>query len=546
MRNVARKGDPTSTGGMIQEGDSSWLSEGSPTTYIGMIATCPACKVGQGPIVAVGPRSIIGPGGPVALQGDYVACGCPSMSNVILPAQGTTVGDNMGPRAKTASTPVEPPASTLADSQPASALADSVTTPLVPKPLPLVDLLETRIGVFFDGTQNNMHNSKFREQCERASDAVCSSIEKLIGAGTSYDNGLTNVARLHNAYTGKAIYIEGIGTQSGLADDTKGLALGIGGTGVIMKAQMGLDQLTAHVQSLPPGSVVVDVFGFSRGAAAARHFINKLLALNLGRPLRVGFVGLFDTVAAIGSAADGLDTSDDNNLGVSLYLAPGCADQVVQLTAHHEYRVNFALNSISSIHREIPLYGAHSDIGGGYLAGEERIPIARPYEVTMMVGDQEALKAFKSEASKRYYEAQKVYQAYLATPSQLKDELHQYSIPTPSGGRTGYIANTVMTRYVKPELQLLAGHLMRQLAAESGVPILELTETIPDELAAIFTAYQAAATTGGLPTLTPEQEHLIMTQYAHCSDSWVTSAGIFVNAPAPSRIRRVYQQQQGK
>ncbi|MGU5686706.1 hypothetical protein ACV1DN_21300, partial [Aeromonas allosaccharophila] len=53
-----------------------------------------------------------------------------------------------------------------------------------------------------------------------------------------------------------------------------------------------------------------------------------------------------------------------------LYLAPGCADQVVQLTASHEYRVNFALNSISATHREIPLYGAHSDIGGGYLAGE--------------------------------------------------------------------------------------------------------------------------------------------------------------------------------
>lgn len=52
MRNVARKGDPTSTGGMIQEGDSSWLSEGYPTTYIGMIATCPACKVGQGGTVA--------------------------------------------------------------------------------------------------------------------------------------------------------------------------------------------------------------------------------------------------------------------------------------------------------------------------------------------------------------------------------------------------------------------------------------------------------------------------------------------------------------
>lgn len=159
---------------------------------------------------------------------------------------------------------------------------------------------------------------------------------------------------------------------------------------------------------------------------------------------------------------------------------------------------------------------------------------------------QAALKAFKSEAAKRYYEAQKSYQAYLAEPSQLKDELHQYSIPTPSGGRVGYIANTVMTRYVKPELQLLAGHLMQQLAAESGSPIKVLTETIPEELAPIFTAYQSAATTGGLPVLTLEQERLVMTQYAHCSDSWVTSAGLFVNAPAPSRMRRVYQQQQGK
>ena len=44
MRNVARKGDPTSTGGAIQDGDSSWLSEGSPSTYIGMIATCLLAK----------------------------------------------------------------------------------------------------------------------------------------------------------------------------------------------------------------------------------------------------------------------------------------------------------------------------------------------------------------------------------------------------------------------------------------------------------------------------------------------------------------------
>ena len=180
--------------------------------------------------------------------------------------------------------------------------------------------------------------------------------------------------------TGKAIYIEGIGTQSGLADDTKGLALGIGGTGVIMKAQMGLDQLTAHVQSLP-GSVVVDVFGFSRGAAAARHFINKLLALNLGRPLRVGFVGLFDTVAAIGSAADGLDTSDDNNLGYHSTWPPD-----VPIRWFNSPRTTNTGSTSPSTQSARPIVRssirAHSDIGGGYLAGEERIPIARPYEVT--------------------------------------------------------------------------------------------------------------------------------------------------------------------
>lgn len=109
MRNVARKGDPTSTGGMIQDGDNSWLSEGAPTTYIGMVATCSACKVGQGPIVAVGPRSIIGPGGPVALQGDYVACGCPPMSNTILPAQGQRLATIWDPAPKLPAFPPSPP-----------------------------------------------------------------------------------------------------------------------------------------------------------------------------------------------------------------------------------------------------------------------------------------------------------------------------------------------------------------------------------------------------------------------------------------------------
>lgn len=73
----------------------------------------------------------------------------------------------------------------------------------------MVDPAEHRIGIFFDGTQNNRNNSELREQCEEASLPACKSIEKLIGTESSYDGGPTNIARLHQAYTGPAIYIEG-------------------------------------------------------------------------------------------------------------------------------------------------------------------------------------------------------------------------------------------------------------------------------------------------------------------------------------------------
>lgn len=61
----------------------------------------------------------------------------------------------------------------------------------------------------------------------------------------------------------------------------------------------------AMIAGLPSGPVAVDVVGFSRGAAVARHFVNILLESNQGREVRVAFVGFFDTVAAIG-----LDTTN--------------------------------------------------------------------------------------------------------------------------------------------------------------------------------------------------------------------------------------------
>lgn len=529
MRNLARKGDPTSTGGAIQDGDSSWLSEGSPTTYIGMIATCPACKVGQGPIVAVGPRSIIGPGGPVALQGDYVACGCPPMSNTILPAQGTTVGDNKGPRAKAASAPTEPPA---------PAPASSPATPLVP----LVDPAEHRIGIFFDGTQNNRNNSELREQCEEASLPACKSIEKLIGTGSSFDGGPTNVARLRQAYAGSAIYIEGIGTTAGKADSNLDMAFGTGATGVIARSEEGLAKISAMIAGLPSGPVAVDVFGFSRGAAAARHFVNILLESNQGREVRVAFVGLFDTVAAIG-----LDATNDDNGPVRLYIAPWAAEKVVQLAAKDEYRLNFALNSVQPDHAELQLFGTHSDVGGGYLAQIEKTPIMRPLDTVLRFGDDGAYKRFEASANTRLQEAATQYMGYVKDSSQIKPTISTFSVVSKSDApMVGYVANAIMTRTLKPDLQLLAGHLMQNIAQESGVPLSPLSEPVPGALAFLFSKYLDLWHGGGDITLSKEQTELLMTEYVHCSDNWTPVGPLYVNAPAPGRVRRIYQQSPGK
>lgn len=142
-----------------------------------------------------------------------------------------------------------------------------------------------------------------------------------------------------------------------------------------------------------------DVFGFSRGAALARHFINALkdgipginspgepdapesVFPNLFVPAEDGttyrkdtkrthsvrFVGLFDTVGSFYLPGN----SDEGNF--QLDLSPDCATTVYQITAAHEYRANFPLTTLKSKDESLPVNffeeaypGCHTDIGGGY------------------------------------------------------------------------------------------------------------------------------------------------------------------------------------
>lgn len=238
------------------------------------------------------------------------------------------------------------------------------------------------IAIFFDGTLNNRINSNTR-----------------IGAGpggqlkkwadTSYANWHSNVSLLEHFNRKReatrrevSVYVEGIGTTDGADDSLWGYSLGTGETGIIGKVDRGVNIIRGWVNWLVAAEeevfveeVKLDVFGFSRGAAAARHFISLLtyappmLATRINAPqarIVLKFVGLFDTVASHGVK----HTNDVADLKLRL---GNHAQKVVQLQAGDEYRENFSLTDITSTSGggyQLTLPGAHSDIGGAYVDGE--------------------------------------------------------------------------------------------------------------------------------------------------------------------------------
>lgn len=274
-----------------------------------------------------------------------------------------------------------------------------------PSPSPAAITLQ--IGLFFDGTRNNALNlqqaphppGSITPQARPPAPAVADDASPYQSRLTSsYSNGLTNIARLHALYPDDrapgplaptqslAIYIEGAGTRTGEEDDLMGLAFGIGRSGVRAKVRRALDELLpealrslAHRQASPVlGTLRMDLFGFSRGAAAARDALHRLNRSDgrawlqeqcrrtgwqlhdadavPARPAR--FLGLFDTVVAI-------NPRQRDELP-EVALPAGCADKVLQLTARDEHRYHFALTTVAPPHEEIALPGAHANIGGGY------------------------------------------------------------------------------------------------------------------------------------------------------------------------------------
>lgn len=264
----------------------------------------------------------------------------------------------------------------------------------------------------------------------------------------------SNIAKLYRAHKDEAsekgiyaIYIPGVGTYFPEIGDSggsvAGMVAGEMGEARINYALMEMDKrLRRHIElARAPSNAIseinVAVFGFSRGAALARAFVNKLLetrcrlekhgfVLSNGNwPVRIRFMGLFDTVASVGQPMSsnttdtwgavrsnierlirkrlevytetrpqslafakrglpGADPAPGKSHGHSSYggsLAINqCVEEVRHFIAGHEMRNSFPVDSVSILEKgritkpahfhETVYPGVHSDVGGSYAPDE--------------------------------------------------------------------------------------------------------------------------------------------------------------------------------
>jgi uncharacterized protein (DUF2235 family) len=209
--------------------------------------------------------------------------------------------------------------------------------------------------VFFDGTDNNEIRDRELVKDEATSNA-------------------TNVTKLKDNYYEDALktYITGIGSEGGW--DSLCLAFGCGMARKERQASQFLyDQYNNNLDKL----LIVDLVGFSRGAATVQDYGNRIYygdnIINIpvdSLSLRSEIV--FDTVASTGWPGNNFDFGKDFSTPKDVV--------VIQAVAADEKRMNFGLQSIYNKDGSNPspnnwiqmiFPGVHSDIGGGYVQGEQ-------------------------------------------------------------------------------------------------------------------------------------------------------------------------------
>ena len=474
-----------------------------------------------------------------------------------------------------------------------------------------VEDITLRIGVFFDGTGNNRSNSERVYGCyardvnleEAAEDlrAFCAR-HGYDGKGSSpdnsYGNDVSNIARLHDLYINQeeealpadaktaslAIYVEGIGTSSTDEDSIFSQATGLGTQGVRARVEETPALILKALRSFlanNTGKIIqrieFDIFGFSRGAAAARDFANEVLrgqnsilanAMPAGtfgltdsfrwKPndeVSINFIGLYDTVAAISNPllAD-VDGHNAYNPGINIRLAANAAKKMVHLVAAHERRYNFALNSLGAA--DIVLPGVHSDLGGGYLPNAiERVFLSKPRrsEVDEQVPFMEA-NSYKLAQNDLARIQRQLAHYDLALEVRAWEVPFTFTEDRKRRDMKNVYAAVSSQREVHGDLSLVYFRIMRELAVEHGVPFRQIPEkdprlAVPAELIPIYEKLMPYAL-GKSRTLrlSAQEEQLLFQRYVHLSDNWNAAKSrnnsdlniVFINRPDGTGVRTVH------
>lgn len=189
-------------------------------------------------------------------------------------------------------------------------------------------------------------------------------------AGTGAAERNTNARRFFDLYEGtRNVYTAGVGTRFGLLGRIAGGLFGLGG-------HARLDEMyDAACRNYVDGHTHINVVGFSRGAALALDFVNRLARQGIRHPdtgavveaaPRVDFLALFDVVAAFGLAVNlGPLRFQEWNPGHRLEL-PDNVQQCCHAMALDERRQTFTVSRLAHPRaHEVWFAGVHGDIGGG-------------------------------------------------------------------------------------------------------------------------------------------------------------------------------------
>ncbi|MGY2800180.1 putative Zn-binding protein involved in type VI secretion [Ewingella americana] len=461
------------------------------------------------------------------------------------------------------------------------------------------------LGVFFDGTGNNANNTDARlkacnaEHYEMNNQDATSTYARCIQikrgySGTSAGSHLgyyTNVHWLNTLYNQKitvdtgygqhAIYIEGIGTETGEGDSTYGMGTGTGDTGVVKKTdkavRMLIDGFNDYFYNTPDARFCIikelqfDIFGFSRGAAAARHFANRVFSQDpqiiaaikegLGNVEFSGtpggktrFIGIFDTVAAIGTPENGFNPHTADTGDVNIALRPGVAEKVFHITAQHECRFNFALNSVKPAWPEVELPGAHSDIGGGYNPVEhEAYFLSRPQFETVPFSTDDTQTRVYQQTVQQLKEMNQ-FPAINSICQNVEIEVktwHDDRMPADHYGRLQKRSAAALTldRPTYNDWSKVSLRVMLDAAQEAGVKFDPIDESVPDfALPEELNYLSEKAVRLGRAVRSGDTKYVFVTQelkvlakkYLHCSANWNSvikdEQGLPIGAVKPAKL----------